>query len=151
MSTENAPIVASQLSSAAPGLRLSRGAHGAMPRVNTPSQTDLMRSDDPRWVFAMRARLTLDRGIDSNDTIARLIEQGMSMGLNSMQIRAIIGIIEQANARGGFDLIAHDEIMRLPEAESDACNTLSDRARWITFGALFAWALLIAGLMQIIA
>lgn len=149
MSTENTPIVASPLSSAAPRLRLSRGGHGMLPGGNTPSQPDLIKSDDPRWVFAMRARLVLDRGVESNESIARLVEQGMSMGLSNMQIRAIIGIIEQANQRGGFDLIAHDEILRLPEVESESSNILSERARWITFGLLFGWALLIAGLMQL--
>ena len=151
MSTENAPISASALTSATSRLRLSRDTHDALPSVNTPAQTERILPDDPRWVFAMRARLAISSGAHSNEDMRQLVEQGMKQGLSVMQIRAIIGVLERAVQRGGFDLIAHDEIMRIPEVDRDAAQPLSDRARWIVFGALFAWALMIAGLMQLVA
>ncbi len=151
MSTEKTTIDASCLSGPLPRLRVSPTTHSVLPDDNRPAQTELARYDDPRWVFAMRARLTLDSGKASDDVYERLIERGRAGGLNAFQANSIIGIIERANLRGGFDLIAHNEIMRVPGTTTSGVDSLSTRARWITFSALFVWALLIAGLMQIVA
>lgn len=47
-------------------------------------------------------------------------------------------------------MVAHDEIMQIPEVCTDGVQALSTKARWITFSVLFAWALSIAGLMQLV-
>lgn len=125
-------------------------------RVRQESHTALDEShatqlDDPRWVFAMRARLVLERPQLQIGQIEALKDLGLKTGLNPMQICSIIGTIERAIQRGGFDLIAHEEIMRVPECMGDGVQALTPRARWITFGVLFAWALSVAGIMQLVA
>jgi len=81
-----------------------------------------------------------------------MIEQGARSGLNPMQSRLVIGIVERALERGGLDSVAHQELDRVPSFNiEDGIAVLSPRSRWLVFGALFAWALGIAGLMQLVA
>jgi len=72
------------------------------------------------------------------------------MGLGSMQSQALIGIVERADDRGGIDTAARDEIMLVPHSNDGVSGDLSNRVRWLVFGVLFSWALLIAGLMQVV-
>ncbi|MHA7812976.1 MAG: hypothetical protein ACX94C_06250 [Phycisphaerales bacterium] len=116
----------------------------------TAGSAPIAHLNDPRWIFAMRARLVLERGEVEPGTIDALRVSGARLGLSPMQASAIIGTIEQANQRGGFDMVAHDEIMQIPEVCTDGVQALSTKARWITFSVLFAWALSIAGLMQLV-
>lgn len=106
--------------------------------------------NDPRWVFAMRARLSIEYQILDEETVDRLISQAKAIGLNQMQARAVIGIVEDATVRGGMDSIAQKQLMDVPATESSDQEGMTDRARWLAFGVLFAWALLIAGVMQIV-
>ncbi len=110
-----------------------------------------IENDDPRWVFAMRVRAAIEYQVVDEQAIARLLDQASAIGLNPMQARAIMGIIQDATQRGGIDTRAHREIASVPVNEAArAADDLSDRARWIAFGMLFVWALLIAGLMQLV-
>lgn len=106
--------------------------------------------NDPRWVFAMRARLSIDYEILDSEAMDRLIRQAQRIGLNPIQARAIIAIIEAATMRGGIDQVAQQQILSVSTDDAAEKDALSDRARWLTFGALFAWALLIAGVMQVV-
>ena len=97
----------------------------------------------------MRVRMTLDANPSSE--AQNMIHEGTRFGLNPMQSKLVIGIVERARARGGFDSIAHQELERVPDcANEDGIAVLSTKSRWIVFGALFAWAFAIAGLMQIV-
>ncbi|MFG0315413.1 MAG: hypothetical protein ACF8LL_14655 [Phycisphaerales bacterium] len=126
--------------------------HRAYQERHTASDaTHATQLNDPRWIFAMRARLVLERQQVQIGQIEALKDLGHKSGLNPMQISSIIGTIERAIQRGGFDLIAHEEIMRVPECTGDGMQALTPRARWITFGVLFAWALSVAGIMQLVA
>lgn len=122
--------------------------HERHPASHVSHDTQL---NDPRWIFAMRARLVLERSQVQIGQIEALKDLGLKSGLNPMQISSIIGTIERAIQRGGFDLIAHEEIMRVPECMGDGMHALTPRARWITFGVLFVWALSVAGIMQLVA
>lgn len=132
-----------------PLMRLVNTADRALPKRTIPSSSPNVEINDPRWVFAMRARLSIEYQILDEETVARLISQAKAIGLNQMQARAIIGIVEDATVRGGMDSIAHKQLMDVPATESSDHEGMTDRARWLTFGVLFAWALLIAGVMQI--
>ncbi len=79
------------------------------------------------------------------------MESAARIGLSPMQAEAIVGIVEDASNRGGIDRVAHDQIMALPEIADTNADGLSERARWMTFGMLFAWALMVAGIMQVVA
>lgn len=80
-----------------------------------------------------------------------MIDEGKQHGLSPMQSGLIIGIVERAHERGGIDSIAYEEVQIVPDHIHDGIAMLSNRSRWIVFGALFAWAMTVAGLMQIVA
>lgn len=120
-------------------------------RDNAPDQPESIAADDPRWSFAMRARLVIERQPLNTRAMDRLMESAARIGLSPMQAEAIVGIVEDAFNRGGIDRIAHDQIMALPENTDTNADGLSERARWMTFGMLFAWALMVAGIMQVVA
>lgn len=105
-------------------------------------------SYDPRWVYAMRVRLSLE----SNPTpdLEDLVEQGHRLGLSPLQAKLVIGIVERALVRGGFDSLVHQELERVPEITHEGIAALTTKSRWIVFGALFMWAFAIAGLMQLV-
>lgn len=132
-------------------MRLVNNDEPMMREDNTPSIVTRIDPHDPRWVFAMRARLSIEYQILDDDKIERLIKQAGGIGLNPIQARAIIGIVEDATQRGGIDRMAHQQISSVPFDASSEQEGLSDRARWLTFGVLFAWALMIAGVMQVVA
>ena len=106
-------------------------------------------SYDPRWIFAMQVRLKLES--DAQTDLDTLVEQGNRFGLNPMQSKLIIGIVDRAMQRGGFDSMVHQELERVPENTHDGIAALTTKSRWIVFGTLFVWAFAIAGLMQLVA
>jgi hypothetical protein len=148
MSTEKSIFANNGPSTPHPMMRLVNTQHPVLAGANAADR--IADSADPRWVFAMRARLVVERGMLTDQSMDRLQTQAQRMGLSMMQSKAVIGILERAQGRDGFDHIAHDELMRLPEIEPEPNHELSDRARWLTFGVLFGWALLIAGVMQVV-
>ena len=151
MSPDTKTIMHQALPSPIPFPGVASGERRAVRNANKPAGTAYSTQlDDPRWVFAMRARSVLEREYVQIQQIDSLQEQAARLGLSPMQINAIIGSIERSIQRGGFDRMAHDEIMDLPEASSDGVQELSTKARWITFSVLFVWALSIAGLMQLV-
>jgi len=70
------------------------------------------------------------------------------MGFSDMYSRAVVGIVENAQLRGGLDSLAMDELADIPSPNTN--HELTNRGRWITFGVLFSWSLVIAGLMQLV-
>jgi hypothetical protein len=151
MSTDQRTIAESTIPAAIPFPGVGVRPHAVLNIGNTESQPSLnTQSDDPRWVFAMRVRLAVESGPITTDLLDNLHQVANRLGMSPMQGQAIIGCVERAHARGGFDRIAHNEIMQIPAANGNGIHALSSRARWITFGVLFAWALSIAGLMQIV-
>lgn len=98
-----------------------------------------------RWVFAANVQMHLTHGDGENHS--SMIETGRRMGLSDMQSRAIIGIVEQAVARGGLDRAATRQLQTVPAPDTD--HELSERARWLVLGVLLAWALLVALLMRL--
>ncbi len=97
----------------------------------------------------MRVRLSLES--DPMPNLEDLVEQGTRLGLSPLQSKVVIGIVELALLRGGFDSIVHQELERVPENTHDGIAALTTKSRWIVFGALFVWAFAIAGLMQLVA
>lgn len=151
MSTDPYTISPSDLSSPTPFSGVQKSQQGMRHECTASSQsgsgTNLY---DPKWVFAMRVRLILES--DASMEPHNMIEQGARSGLNPMQSRLVIGIVERALERGGLDSVAHQELDRVPSFNiEDGIAVLSTRSRWLVFGALFAWALGIAGLMQLVA
>ncbi len=110
----------------------------------------LITPSDPRWLFATRVQLVFNSAnrIRSIGQLEDLIECGRGMGFAGMHARAIVGIVKEAQLRNGLDDIAMDELLKVP-LPIDASEP-SDRARWIIFGVLFTWSLMIAGLMQLV-
>jgi len=143
-------------SSAQNRLRLINAPHQVLPEDYTPSAqttlSDIIAIDDPRWLFAARVQISLN-GSNRTPTQGQfddLLDIAQHAGFSDMHARAIVGIVEEAQRRGGLDVIAMNALMRIPTPASDTDPELSQRARWITFGALFAWSLMIAGLMQFV-
>ena len=113
--------------------------------------SDAMAADDPRWVLAARAQIIFHRNnrIPSIGQYDDLMACAESAGFSPIHGQAIVAIVEEAQFRGGLDRIAMEALMRIP-APSVSSPELSGRARWMTFGVLFAWSLLIAGMMQMV-
>ncbi len=97
----------------------------------------------------MRVRFSLES--DPMSDHEDLVDQGARLGLNPMQSKLVIGIVERALLRGVFDSVVHQELERVPENTHDGIAALTTKSRWIVFGALFVWAFAIAGLMQLVA
>lgn len=150
MSTEHTTIQHSELSRLSGSLRLINTQRSPLPAHHAPGDTerfsDSITRDDVRWVFAANVQMRLEHG--NGEHHQGMIDTGHRMGLSDMQSRAIIGIVEDAVTRGGLDRTAMRELLAVPA--SDSSHELTDRARWLTFGVLFAWALLIAFLMQLV-
>jgi hypothetical protein len=150
MSTDQSTITPNDLSSPIPFPGVGESRHDAYPQRIASSQSgSFAKSYDPRWIFAMRVRFSLES--DPNSDHGDLVEQGVRLGLSPMQSRVVIGIVERAQTRGGFDSIVHQELERVPENTHDGIAALTTKSRWIVFGALFVWAFAIAGLMQLVA
>lgn len=132
-------------------LRLAHTPGQMLHKRHRPSQTDSLHAGDPRWVFAVLVRLEIERGTLSEGSHDRLLLSGERMGLGPMQAQALIAITREAMARGGFDSTTRAAILSVPAPTDGAHGELSDRTRWMVFGALFCWALMVAGLMQIVA
>lgn len=134
-----------------PAMRLVNINAKTMPELTTRTDQQDMDVDDPRWIFAMRARICIEYNTLDDNTMEYLVRQGSNIGLGLMQSRAIIAIIQDASLRGGFDQTAQQQILHVPFEDATWNASMSDRTRWLTFGALFAWAMIIAGLMQFVA
>ena len=112
--------------------------------------SDTIAGDDPRWLFAIRVQIQYgpSKPIQSIGQYNDLLDVGAGMGFSDMYARVIVWIVEEAQLRSGLDRTAMIELMEIPSPESS--NELSSRGRWITFGVLFGWSLMIAGLMQLV-
>lgn len=135
-------------------LRLVNTPHDALHNDHTesaePGFSDTIANSDPRWLFATRIQMmfSTNNRIQSIGQLNDLLSVGTGMGFSDIYARVIVGIVEEAQLRGGLDRVAMSELMAIPTPETE--QGLSDRGRWITFGLLFAWSLAIAGLMQLI-
>jgi hypothetical protein len=136
-------------------LRLSNNETSLLPRTDTKEQpnefSDSIDRFDTRWVFAARVQIALDRDqvLDSASDRHDLVCQAQQMGLSSMSAVAIFDVVENAQKRGGLDRMAMNSLSRIPGAR-EVESELSNRARWLVFGVLFGWALLIAAIMQVV-
>ena len=99
----------------------------------------------------MRARLAVEQSKGTVTDYSDMDKAAHMLGLSPMHASAIIGSVERAHRRGGFDHIAMKEVMSVDVPETDIMHAMTNKSRWITFGVLFAWALTIAGLMQLAA
>mgnify|MGYP006939815894 CR=1 FL=1 len=135
-------------------LRLVNTQHDALHTSNTDSAesrfSDTIAANDLRWLFATRVQMMFStkNRIQSIGQLNDLIEVGVGMGFSEMYARVIVGIVEEAQLRGGLDRLAMSELMDIPCPVTE--HGLSNRARWITFGVLFGWSFVIAGLMQLV-
>ncbi len=138
-------------------LKLVNTQHDALPNDHTKSRpeefSDTITSitpNDPRWLLATRVQLIFNstNRIRSIGQLEDLLDCGRAMGFADIHARAIVGIVEEAQLRNGLDAIAMDELLQIPAPNAEEEH--SDRTRWITFGVLFTWSLMIAGLMQLV-
>ena len=120
-------------------------------RENEHGFSDALDISDPRWILATRSQLILQQGgrIQSLGPIHDLIDLGTRLGFSEFASRAIIAIVEEAQVRGGLDTIAKNELLQIPRPSFDD-HELSHQAKSMVFGLLFGWALLIAGIMQMV-
>ena len=151
MGTEKHTIARSWPESDGAALRLGNAAPGVLPAHDTQTQHEPLSVNDPRWVFVVLVRRELERGPLGECDLDRMIRCGARLGIAPMQARALIAVVEQrAGARwAGPDL--RDAILRIPAGNHSPDAELSDRARWMVFGVLICWAIMIAGLMQLVA
>lgn len=114
--------------------------------------SDTLARNDPRWLFAARVQVGLNgsKRVGSAHEMDQLVEAGLRMGFSDMHSRAIIGVVEGAQQRNGLDRLAMRELGSITSSAMMSDPELSTRARWITFGVLFAWAFMIAGIMQFV-
>jgi len=126
--------------------------HNHHPHTPGPEFSDTINRDDPRWLFATRVQITLalSNRTPSQGQFDDLLDIAEHAGFADIHARAIIGIVEEAQFRGGLDSITMHALLDIPSPDPSPDGELSTRARWITFGALFAWSLMIAGLMQLV-
>lgn len=135
-------------------LRLVNTQHDALSIDHTESAesgfSDTIAPNDLRWLFATRVQMMFStkNRIQSLGQLNDLLSVGTGMGFTDMYARVIVGIVEEAQLRGGLDRVAMSELMDIPYPETE--HGLSNRARWITFGVLFGWSFVIAGLMQLV-
>jgi len=157
MAAENTTIQPNFHSSSSGPLRLVNGPDAVMAPINAGGAndafSDAMAPGDRRWLFAARVQAVLQSGIAlaPEDNWQAVVEAGEQMGLNVFQCRSIVHIVEDAQSRGGLDTIAMRELLSVPEPDADDDDELPARVRWTVFGVLFCWALLVAGLMQVVA
>lgn len=150
MNTDPNTITSNGLSGPIPFPRVCTTPRGVTSEYIAPAQAaKVAQVHDPRWVFAMRIRSRIES--DQSKEYREMIDEGKQHGLSPMQSGLIIGIVERAHERGGIDSIAYEEVQIVPDHIHDGIAMLSNRSRWIVFGALFAWAMTVAGLMQIVA
>ncbi|MDF1808853.1 MAG: hypothetical protein P1U42_04075 [Phycisphaerales bacterium] len=114
------------------------------------NKNNVLTRNDPRWMFAVRVQSALGDRIRFRSTSRReeLVESAIQSGFSPIHASAIIAITEDAQTRKGLDHKAMIELLTIPSP--DRAPLLSDRSRWIVFTALFGWACLIAGLMQLV-
>ena len=138
-------------------LKLVNTQHDALPNDHAESRPEEFSDtephiapNDPRWLLATRVQLIFNstNRIRSIGQLEDLLDCGRGMGFSDMYARAIVGIVEEAQLRNGLDHIAMDELLQIPIPNTE--EELSTRTRWITFGVLFTWSLMIAGLMQLV-
>lgn len=135
-------------------LRLVNTQHSVLHTDHTQTEgnqfSDAIACDDPRWLFATRVQMVFScsNRIQSLGQYNDLLETAIGMGFSDMHARAMVGIVEEAQLRGGLDPVAMNELMDIPTPATD--HNLSNRGRWICFGVLFTWSFAIAGLMQLV-
>lgn len=114
--------------------------------------SDTLAPSDPRWILATRSQMVfqLGRRVQSMGAIHDLVEIGTRLGFSEFASRSIIDIADSAQLRGGLDHAAKDALLGVPLPTNQQHTELSPRARWMVFGVLFGWALLIAGAMQMV-
>jgi len=119
-------------------------------RFSDTNPNPVIKRNDPRWLFAVRVQSALgDRNqFRSSSRRDELIESAVLSGFNPIHAAAMVAITEDAQTRNGLDQVAMNELLTVPAP--DLTPLLSDRSRWIVFAALFGWACLIAGLMQLV-
>lgn len=120
---------------------------------NTHDQfSDTLDRDDPRWLLAVRVQIALNGSnrIHSAQALSRLIDIGIRLGFTKMEARAIVGVAEEAQLRDGLDRFAMLELLKIEKPALHAEHELSTRARWIAFGVLFSWALMVCCFMQLV-
>ena len=82
-------------------------------------------------------------------SVQDLVAVGSRLGFSEFASRSIIDITENAQLRGGLDHSAKNALLGVP-LPTALDHELSNKARWMVFGVLFGWALLIAGVMQMV-
>lgn len=149
MSTEQSTIPHDAPPSPIPFPGVSINPHGAVPAHHSASEPAAApQLDDPRWVFAMRVRSVIERG--QGIDYEQMHGWGHQVGLSPIFCDAIIGAVERATKRGAPDGLMVEEIMQVPVPAQDGIGSLTTRSRWIVFSALFAWAFVVAGVMQVV-
>jgi hypothetical protein len=136
-------------------LRLVNTSHRPMSdQTNAPAQSaqpESITRTDPRWLFAARVQVMLSGArTPSIGLLEDLVDTAQRGGFSDMHSRAMIAIVEESQIRNGLDSIAMQELLQIPLPIQSEEPVLSVRARWMTFGVLFAWSLMIAGLMQLV-
>ena len=113
--------------------------------------SDIIAPHDKRWILATRIQLAF-----SNSNRARsvgqledMLEIADALGFSDIHARAVICIVEEAQFRNGLDHLAMTELMQIPLPKQSE-PLMSTHARWTTFGVLFGWSLVIAGMMQLV-
>lgn len=154
MAAEKTQIDTSHASETHPALRLVNAPGALSPGRNAGGEERSLSAplphDDLRWIYAARIQLALNHGpsLLAGESMLSLLRAGQRLGLSEDSARTVIGIVVDAQARGGLDRRAMSELSTVPEPFAPE---LSARTRWIVFGLLFTWALSIAGLMILVS
>lgn len=151
MDTEKHTITGCGAESDRPVLRLSNTPHAMVHTDNAGDGDGQLSVNDPRWVFVVLVRRELELGPLSDRTRDRMVRCGERLGIAPMQARSLIATVERAVGGFGFGADTSDAIRRVSAGNHTPSAELSDRARWMVFGVLTCWAVMIAGLMQLFA
>lgn len=136
-------------------LRLVNTERTMMHTDNTESTeigfSDIIAPDDKRWLLATRVQLAFNDSnrVRSIGQFEDMLEIAHAFGFSDIHARAIICIVEEAQFRNGLDHLAMTELLQIPRPKQSE-QPMSNRVRWTTFGVLFGWSLMIAGLMQLV-
>lgn len=114
-------------------------------------QTVHMDQTDPRWQFAARVQMTLGRHhrVQSIGQYEALVEAASQSNISGIHARSMIAMVEDAQSRGGLDYLVMEELLSIP-LPNETPSSLPERLNWMTFGVLFLWAFVIAGMMQFV-